>query len=129
MKINTSLKMLFALSTLTLLSLIAYQFVYLPFENKKNVGGCIPLNFKKEKKDNEYYLFWETKDLCTGYVKYGLDQNSFPYLGLDQQGVVAVKNHQLKLSGIEKGSKFYFVIISNDKTYGIGNLPVEMNFD
>ena len=129
MKINNSLKILFGISSLFLVGLIGYQFVYLPVNAKSSVDSCTPINFKKEKKENDYYLSWATNELCTGYVKYGLDQNNFPYLGLDIQGVVAVKDHQVKLSGVEQGSKFYFIIISNEKTFGIGNLPVEMNFD
>ena len=99
----------------TIASLAIYQSMILPSIKNKDLADCTPTKFRQEEKDGIFYLLWNTKSDCTGYVRYGSNQNSFPYLALDEQGVTAIKNHSVKLNGISKGDKFYFVIVSNEK--------------
>ncbi len=109
--------------------LFAYYFVYLPNKTTSNVGGCSPTKFRQEKNGEEYFLFWTTLDECTGYVKYGNTAEAFPYLAVDQQGVVKVREHEVKLSGITKGSTYYFVIFSNEKSFGNEGRPLILSFE
>lgn len=129
MKLNKLLFYTLVISLLALISIGVYNYVYIPNSKLKEVGECTPNNFKKETSSSEYLLTWNTKGDCTGYIRYGSTDNAFPYVGLDLQGVVKLKEHKVKLSGVDKGSKYYFVIISEDKNYGNGGLPIPIQFD
>lgn len=129
MKLNKVLKSILGVSILALVSIAAYNYLYIPNAKLKEVGDCTPNNFKREKESSDYFLTWNTKGECTGYVRYGSSDTSFPYVALDQQGVVKLKEHKVKVSGVDKGSKYYFVIVSDDKNYGNGSLPIPITFE
>jgi hypothetical protein len=103
MKASKSIAFLTVSLLFVVIAVAIYQFVILPSSQVKDISGCVPMKFKKEERDSNFYLLWTTKDECTGYVRYGSSQNSYPYLALDEQGVVKMKNHSVKLNGIVKG--------------------------
>lgn len=129
MRMNRLLKYLLLFSSILLIIGFSYQYFYLPSTKLANVQGCTPLNFRKEKIENEYYLLWETKEECRGYAKYGSYETDFPYLSLDEFGLTEVKLHKVKLSGIGEGEKYYFVIFSDEIMYGNEENPLELRFD
>lgn len=127
MKLNRIIIYLTVFSLSILFVIFIYQFVYLPNSVIKSVDSCVPINFRKEIKNSEIYLMWNTKSECTGYVKYGTTPETFPYFALDAQGIVKLKTHEVKLSGVDIKSNYYIVIISDDKTYGSDGLPLNLN--
>lgn len=128
MKASKNIILLTVFSLLLVISIAIYQLIVLPASNVKDISGCVPMKFKKEERETGYYLTWTTKDECTGYVRYGTSQNSYPYLALDEQGVVKMKNHSVKLNGIVKNDKYYFVIISDEKSYGLEDSSIFLEF-
>lgn len=125
MKFNTVLIILFVLS------LLASGGVYYFQKSSSNVEteGCIPANYRKEVVDEKLYLKWETKEECTGYVKYGLKDSTFPYLAVDENNTSKSKEHSVLISGIEGGEEIYVVIYSGDEVYGNDGLPLKVSID
>ncbi|MCK9368772.1 hypothetical protein M0R04_02225 [Candidatus Dojkabacteria bacterium] len=103
-----------------------FSYVYIPQAKSK---GCAPLNFKSAKQESSYYLTWETQMDCSQYIKYGLKDNSFPYLAIDINGASKLKEHKILMSGVDTGVNYYVVIVDGDKTYGKEGLPLEVKFD
>lgn len=128
-KKNKFLVAIFLVSILFLMGSFYYQYIFLNKLKHNDVIGCRPYNFNKEIINNEYYLKWETKDECSGYVRYGSSDVDFPYLGLDEQGVVKIREHKVSLKSLNNGDTYYFVIFSDEKSYGVENSPLKISFN
>lgn len=89
---------------------------------------CAPVNFSSKEINSAFYLKWNTKEECTGFVRYGSKKGDYSYLALDEKGVVKLNEHSVKLNGINKGDQYYFVIISNDKVYGLEDEAILLKF-
>lgn len=128
MKAFKATKLLIFLTLLFTSVFFVYQYVYLPKLGFRNVGDCVPINFRKVEKDGQYFFDWETKGECVGYIRYGVKDTDLPYLALDIQGVVKLKQHRVKLTGISKNDQYYFVTISNNSLYGDQGAPTLITF-
>ena len=123
------IKLLLVITLISAVASFAYYFfsyVYIPQSQSK---GCTPLNFRVAKENGSDYLFWNTQQNCSEYVKYGLKDTSFPYLAVDQNGVSEQKDHKVLMSGVDKNINYYIVIINDDKTYGKDGLPIVVKFN
>ena len=107
--------------------IVSYIVIYKPFSQE--IGDCIPTNFRSEKINDTYYVLWNTQKECIGYVKYGVKDNTFPYLAVDEQGTVKLQNHKIKMGGVDTKVDYYLVIFSEDKTYGKMGLPIKVQFN
>lgn len=128
MKLNKAIFILIFLSFLMLIALYSYENFYKKGIVLGTYENCNPINFRKEERDGVFYLIWETKEDCFGWVKFGVNNDNFPYYGVNNNGQVRTKYHEIRLSGVEKGNTYYFVIISGEKTYGKDGLPINITF-
>lgn len=128
MKLNKAILILILFSFLSLVSIYSYENFYRKGKVLGAYENCNPINFRKEDRGGVFYLLWETKEDCLGWVKFGVNNDKFPYYGVNNNGQVKTKNHEIRLSGIEKGNTYYFVILSDDKTYGKDGLPLVITF-
>lgn len=128
MKVTNTLKYFLVISFIFVFATFIYQYIFLPNKTLNSVDPCLPFNFKQIEKESTFYLTWETAKECSGYVKYGTTETDFPYIALDEQGVVKITDHSVKLSGIEKGDRYFFVVFSDEKNYGKNNQAMEITF-
>lgn len=124
MKTNKLLLILFLLSLFLTVLTYSYLYVY-----KSGGEGCTPVGFSKELFEGEKYLVWNTADECTGYVRYGLKDTTFPYLAVDDRGMTKTREHKIKMGGVDSGVKYYVIIFSGDEIFGRMGLPIEVEFD
>jgi hypothetical protein len=104
---------------------------------KREVGGfdlfnsgideCTPYNVFVSKGEQEYSveISWQTKGMCLGYVQYGKDSNSLDLIGVDLVNDVNAKEHTVVLEKLLTKQKYFFVVRSEDVTYGFEGIPLE----
>jgi len=103
----------------------------------KNVSGfdmfgsskvdCVPYNVFLEKgsKDYSIKITWVTKAKCFGFVQYGLDQKSMEMIGVDSNS--KSKEHSVEIEKISSSEKYFFLINSDNQTYGNNGVPLEFS--
>lgn len=85
---------------------------------------CVPYNLLVDKKEESISLKWNTKDSCSGVVKFGSDIENLDYWLYSQ------KEKNLNFISIDR-DKYrdinYFVIISDGILYGLDGKVVPIN--
>lgn len=91
------------------------------FDREKD---CVPYNMLVTKEKSDIIINWETKDVCTGIVKFGSDIEDLKHWL--SSSVVEEKNRVLIDSSKYKDIS-YFVIISNGEIYGLDGKAISIN--
>jgi hypothetical protein len=101
----------------------------------KNVSGfdmfgskkvdCVPYNVFLEKGEKDYSvkISWLTKAKCFGFVQYGMDSKDIDMIGVGSNS--KAKEHSVIIEKISPSEKYFFLINSDDQTYGNGGVPLE----
>lgn len=127
MKLNSILYSFITILLVAIIGIYSYQVYELKNVNS-GVGNCVPFDYSNYQENGEYFLRWRTASECLGYVKFGSTEGNYPYLSLDLEGKVKKTEHVVKLSGINDDSSYYFVIISDEKVYGLNGKPIFISF-
>ncbi len=90
---------------------------------------CVPYNIFIEKGDSEYtaIIRWSTKKECVGFVQYGNVRDNLNLVGVDQTNKVRSKAHEVKLEKLLTSQKYYFLINSDEVTYGSGGKALDFS--
>lgn len=103
----------------------------------KNVSGfdmfgstkydCVPYNVlvQKGSKDFSVDITWSTKQKCFGFVQYGTDTNDIKMIGVDTTSEYKTKRHTVTIEKIASSERYFFLINSENQTYGNGGVPLE----
>jgi len=103
----------------------------------KNVSGfdmfgstkydCVPYNVfvQKGTKDFSVDISWSTKQKCFGFVQYGTDAEDISMIAVDGTSEYKAKRHIVTIEKIASSERYYFLINSENKTYGNGGVPLE----
>ena len=91
------------------------------FDFKKD---CTPFNLLVDKEKDVIKITWETKDTCTGIVKFGDDIEDLKYwlTAESEKGMNQVEIDKGKYKDIR-----YFIIISNGELFGLDGKAVKVN--
>lgn len=90
---------------------------------------CVPYNIFIQKGDAEYtaVIKWSTKKECVGFVQYGSVRDNLTLVGVDQTNKVQSKVHEVKLEKLLISQKYYFLINSDEVTYGSGGKALDFS--
>jgi hypothetical protein len=79
--------------------------------------------------ENEVNLFWETRDNCVGYVRYGTDSESLNSVASDEEGSSSRKDHTVVLKNLNARTDYYVIFYSGDQTFGQSGQPLVVRID
>ncbi|HVX93195.1 MAG TPA: hypothetical protein VHA74_03735 [Candidatus Dojkabacteria bacterium] len=119
------------LTTIIVLSFLALSgFVYFKRDSfakymQPKEDECIPYDVLVSKDTNNYNVTWNTKSKCSGFVKYGEFSDNLNYTGINEKLNLSSTQHKVTLE--KKWDNLYFIIISNNKPYGLGTSPMILN--
>ena len=93
-----------------------------------SISGCTPFNVELSRGENDFQLFidWNTQDECLGYVMYGDDRESLDLIAIDTQKLSS-KSHRVAINKLLTSKTYYFVIQSDDITYGDKGIPLSFS--
>jgi hypothetical protein len=120
----------FFLITITAVTLLLFSGLYVKRDNvmaffKAKEDNCIPHDVLVTKEGDKYSVKWNTKSTCSGFVKYGEFTDSLNYTGINEKLDLSSTKHNVVLD--KKWSTLYFIIISDNKPYGLGTSPMILN--
>lgn len=79
--------------------------------------------------DSSFAVSYTTKENVIGTISFGKNQNmgnsAIDYKDKTTNIVVPRKTHYITLNNLEPNTKYFFVIVSKDKTYSNNNLPFD----
>ncbi len=95
-----------------------------------NDNECVPYNVFVEKgsKDYSVNISWSTKNKCFSFVQYGLDEKSINMIGVDSSSSSKSKEHLVVLEKVSPIDRYFFLINSDNQTYGNNGIPLEFSF-
>lgn len=79
-----------------------------------------------EVEQDAFLVKWETKSAVSGYIKYGDTSNSITLMAQDVNGAVSSKNHEVRVSNLSPGKKYYFWVMSDDIAFGRNGRALEV---
>ncbi len=79
-----------------------------------------------EVESDAFLVKWETKDSISGYIKYGDTSNSITLMAQDVNGTVSSTRHEVRVSNLSPGKKYYFWVMSDDIAFGRNGRALEV---
>jgi len=131
MKKNRKILYVFVSILIIAVSLIAAVLV------KRNVIGfdvkgisennCVPYNVFIMKGESEFSadISWSTKAECVGFVLYGRDRGNLDMVAVDLVNESKSREHIVTLEQLLTTEVYYFLINSDEQTYGADGVPLE----
>lgn len=96
-------------------------------QDLSELEGIQPVNMKIEDvTGTSFKVIWETNSETSGYVKYGNTSNSLSLIAQDVNGTDVRKKHQVVLTGLSEGKKYYFYVMSDNVAFGRDGRPLEV---
>lgn len=75
---------------------------------------------------NSFRVNWETSTETAGYIKYGNTSNSLSLIAQDINGTDARTDHEILVTGLSEGKKYYFYVMSDNVAFGRDGRPLEV---
>ncbi|MBN1618572.1 fibronectin type III domain-containing protein [Candidatus Dojkabacteria bacterium] len=92
-----------------------------------NIESIRPRNMRITQVDaNSFTVEWKTSSAVVGYVKYGESSDNIVTVVQGDYGVTPKKDHKVKVSGLVKGKKYYFWVVSNNIAFGKDGRALEV---
>lgn len=90
---------------------------------------CVPYNVFISKGDVEYSanISWLTKGECIGFIIYGNEREYLNMVGVDLENSVKSKEHKVILEKLVVSDNYYFLINSEEKSYGFNGSQIEFS--
>ncbi len=90
---------------------------------------CVPYNIFVSKGEQEYStkIVWSTRKECVGFVQYGSQRDSLNSIAVDQKNAVKSKTHEVVLEKLLTTQKYYFLVNSEDITYGYNGTALDFS--
>ena len=86
-----------------------------------------PTNMRiSEVTDTSFTVEWKTREAVSGYVKYGPTSSSINLMAQDERGTSPSKRHKVMVSGLSRGQKYYFIVMSDEIAFGRDGVPMEV---
>ncbi len=97
-------------------------------KKKESIQECSPYNINFASIGNsEAKISWETKEKCFSLLQYGIDKRN---LSLTEVPSITNNYHYtVKLDSLQNHETYYFIIISENKEYGLDSMPINFNHD
>lgn len=109
-----------------ILSTILFVYLIVAYKdlglNKKVAVSCEPRDIEYESTMDSITVRWFTTDKCAAKVSYS---NNSETLDQSVEGNESYA-HELKLMDLNADTAYYFYIFSDEKGYGINNLPIRI---
>jgi hypothetical protein len=88
---------------------------------------CVPYNIFVMKGSNEYSvdIVWSTRAECVSFILYGRDRGNLDMVGVDLVNQSSSKEHTVTLDQLLTTETYYFLINSQEETYGNNGAPLE----
>ena len=90
---------------------------------------CVPYNIFVEKGGDDFSvkIKWSTRKECVGFVQYGNQRDNLGSVAIDQVNKVRSKNHEVTIQKLLTTQKYYFLVISDDVSYGYSGKAIDFS--
>jgi hypothetical protein len=126
-----TLKIIFiVLGILVLIGIGMYVYILYSGDDKaqfKYVGDSTPVEVSLAKVDEDcFHVDWSTKEKTIGYIKYGAQEDQINMIQKTREGMIFTDEHEVEVCDLEKGKKYYLVIVSDNISYGEKGKPLSI---
>jgi hypothetical protein len=91
----------------------------------KYMGSTVPLEVSiVNSQEGCFNVDWNTKERTIGYVKYGTDGENINMIQKTKEGMIFGNEHEVQVCNLEKGKKYFVVVVSEGVSYGKDGEPL-----
>ncbi len=116
-----------------LITLIPFGYFYyrdlISTSQTNSLDGCTPYNLSWKRNEQKLHVYWQTRDKCLGYLRYGDDPQTLGSIAVATDRSVRKSSHEVMIEAVERGASYFATIYSGDKVYGQSGQPIVINVD